>query len=400
MESGIFKMFKLAILTSHPIQYQTPLFKKLGSLPDFEIKVYFCWSFNKDGIVFDNEFGKKIRWDIPLFDGYRYGFLRNYSPKPSSGFWGQINPSIISELNSEKYDAILIFGWNSFTNLLTFIKEIRRNIHVLWHSENHLNQEFNKNPLKRKLKDLILKKLFKRISGFLYIGKENKSFYEYYGVPIEKQFFCPYSVDNDRFVAESLKLRAKRNKLRSNEGIAVDKTVILFSGKLTDKKRPLDLLKAYEKVRNPKKALVFVGDGPLLGSLQSYVKEKKLEDVHFFGFNNQFELPYYYALSDIFVLPSGFGETWGLVVNEAMCFALPVIISDVVGCGPDLVREGKNGFIFQCGNIDQLAERFEALVSDERKRTELGKNSLELVRGYSYDEDIKAILRGCSIITE
>ncbi len=111
--------YKLAILVSHPIQYQAPLFKKLAERPEVDLTVYFCWDFGVKE-TYDSEFGKKLEWNIPLLDGYQYKFLKNYSLKPSSGFWGQINPSIILELLTNKYDAILIFGWNSFTNWLAF----------------------------------------------------------------------------------------------------------------------------------------------------------------------------------------------------------------------------------------------------------------------------------------
>lgn len=382
---------KLAILTSHPIQYQAPLFQKLAQCPEIDLTVYFCWDFGVKKESFDPEFGKKIKWDIPLLEGYKYEFLKNYSPKPSSCFWGQINPKIIIK----KYDAIIIFGWNSFTNWLTFLTAFAMKIPVFLRGENPLNQEFLKPKWKIKIKKMVLGWLFKQISVFLYIGEENKKFYKFYGVYDEKLFFAPYAVDNERYLTASKKFGIKNYKLRKESKISKNDAVILFVGKLIEKKRPKDLLRAYENLLVCKKysiCLFFVGDGVLRPKLEKYAEEHNLKNVHFVGFKNQTELLKYYALADILVLPSGVGETWGLVVNEAMCFSLPIIVSDMVGCGADLVKEGENGHIFPLGNIKKLTHYLEDLVENNFKRISFGETSLEIIKNYNYKKNVKVIL--------
>jgi glycosyltransferase involved in cell wall biosynthesis len=450
--------YKLAILVSHPIQYQAPLFKKLAKETD--LTVYFCWDFGVGKESYDIEFGKKLSWDIPLLEGYNYKFLKNYSLKPSSEFWGQINFGIIKELISRtsdvpevqppqisncrrqsreagleveprkierglsmwrgwtsntnnnqylgsptsrtsdvqnsKYDAILVFGWNSFTNWLVFLTAFLHKTPIFLRGENPLNQELLKPEWKIEIKKIILGWLFKRISAFLYIGEENKKFYEFYGAPEPKLFFCPYAVENERFIKQvkSEKRKANRKKL----GIKEKDVVILFVGKLIEKKRPMDLLKAYElltksyKLKTKSLSLVFVGDGALRRELEDYAKEHNLQNVYFVGFKNQTELPQYYVISDVFVLPSGIGETWGLAVNEAMCFSLPVIVSDIVGCGPDLVKHGENGYIFPLGNIEKLAEYLGELVKKPARIKTFGKKSFKIIQEYSYEKDIEGIL--------
>ncbi len=426
------KKYKLAILTSHPIQYQAPLFRLLAKQPEIDLIVYFCWDFGVKEGSFDAQFGKKIKWDIPLLDGYQYKFLKNYSPKPSSNFWGQVNFGIIkklilrtpdvpsiddnfrtSDVRKLKYDAVLVFGWNSFTNWLAFLTAFILKIPVFLRGENPLNQELLKPQWKIKIKKIILGWLFKYISAFLYIGEENKKFYKFYGVPEEKLFFAPYAVDNERFIKEGKSQIAKQKALREKFGISEKDVVILFVGKLIEKKRPMDLLLAYElliKSQKPKvkSSLLFVGDGALRPELEKYVKEHNLQNVHFIGFKNQTELPQYYAMADIFVLPSGIGETWGLVVDEAMCFSLPVIVSDLVGCGADLVKNGENGYIFKTGNIEELVSYLLELInpldlnssySDKlvdsgygiKKRESFGKKSFEIIQKYGYENNIKGI---------
>jgi len=139
--------------------------------------------------------------------------------------------------------------------------------------------------------------------------------------------------------------------------------------------------------------LLFVGDGALRSELENYIKEHNLKNVHFTGFKNQTELPKYYAMADIFVLPSGVGETWGLVVNEAMCFSLPVIISDIVGCGKDLVKNEKNGYIFPVGDVKKIAEHLADLIKNPKRRKLFGEKSLNIIKNYNHDRDIDGILK-------
>jgi len=388
-------MKKIIIITSHPIQYQVPLFKLLTLKEEMDLRVHFCWDFGVGGNNKDKEFGRIIEWDIPLFDGYRYKFLKNYSLKPSSDFWGQINFSVISELRKERPDALLIFGWNSFTNWLAFFTAFSLGIKVFLRGESPLNQELLKPKWKIGIKKFILKPLFSRVYKLLYIGYENKKFYEYYGVPEEKLVFVPYAVDNKRFMAVSESLKANRKEVREKLLRINDNSPgILFVGKLIKKKRPMDLLKAFE-ILNTKydihnTALVFVGDGELRPTLEKYTKEHKLNGVHFTGFKNQTELPQHYTVADLFVLPSGPGETWGLVVNEAMCFGLPVVVSDVVGCAPDLVHNGENGYIFPAGNVEKLSEVLKKILEQDKEK--LGAESFKIVGRYSFQKGAEEIL--------
>jgi glycosyltransferase involved in cell wall biosynthesis len=385
---------KLAILVSHPIQYQVPLFRKLAQEPDVDLTVFFCWTFGAIK-THDTEFGLDIEWDIPLLGGYAHRFLENISPAPSSGFWGQINPSVVTALRNGKYDGVLVYGWNAVTNWLVFLAAPLLGIPILLQGETPLNQESSRGMVRWMIRKMALRWLFQRVSAFLYIGAENKKFYESFGVSQKKLHFAPYAVDNDRYSRAAKELTDKKLSLQREEKISPGLPIVLFAGKLIEKKRPLDVLRAFELVRahGVRAALVFVGDGALRAVLEEYTKIHKIPDVYFVGFKNQTELPRYYAMAEVFVLSSGVGETWGLVVNEAMCFGLPVVISDVVGCGPDLVREGENGFRVPCGDVEVFAMRLEELLLDPRRCKRFGARSKIIVSGYSYDESIRGFLK-------
>lgn len=386
---------KLAVLMSHAIQYQVPLLRKIAARKGVDMTALFCWDYGI-GKTFDKEFGREVQWDIPLLKGYSHKFLRNYSPRPSSDFWGQLNFGVVHELATGHYDAILLFGWNSFANWLVFLTAALFRTRIILHSESPLKQELLKSRWKLFFKKILFAFLFRRVSAFLYIGEENRKFYLHYGVPEQKLFFAPYAVENDRYLIAAKEFSPERDALREKMGIT-DKVVILFTGKLIPKKRPMDLLRAYERASvdpgfRGRIALLFVGDGALRGELEAYVKEHVIKNVHFAGFQNQTELPGYYTVADMFVLPSGIGETWGLVVNEAMCFGLPVVVSDMVGCGADLVHPGKNGFIFPLGDINGLAECIREVAESKERRTSFGRASSDIIRGYTQEKDVEAIV--------
>lgn len=385
---------KLAFLISHPIQYYAPLFRALAAHRDVDLTVYFATRYGIDEQK-DPEFGTTFKWDIPLLEGYNFVFLKNYSPtphNPSSPLW-TVAPGIVSALRREKYDAIYIHGYNQVSHWLGFIGAWLSRTPIIFHGESILSSSTP--SFKKILKNLILKPLFGTFSAFLPIGTKNKEFYELYGVSVEKLFLAPYSVDTKYFIDQAEVLKNKKAQFRLKENIPENANVILFSGKLIEKKRPLDLLLAYELFIKKNKEgvnptfLVFVGDGPLRKSLEKYALEKKLINTRFVGFKNQSEISKYYSLSNLFVLPSGAGETWGLVVNEAMCFSLPIIVSNIVGCGKDLVEKGVNGNIFSVGNANELADVIQEIFQNEKKAKRMGEQSRKKIETWTIAETVE-----------
>jgi glycosyltransferase involved in cell wall biosynthesis len=385
-------MNKLGIFISHPVQYQVPLYQKLSK--KINLTVYYYSQFGVEK-YFDPQFKKEFKWDINLLEGYNYKFLKNYSFKPGFHFFGFINLGIFKEIFKNKFDAVLINSWSYLSDWLVILACLISKTKLLLRVESPHNQEILKSKWKLFIKKIIFGKiLFPKVHAFLYIGEENRKFYKFYSVSDEKLFFAPYAVDNERFQKEYEKLKDKKEELRKELGIEPDDVVILFVGKLIPKKRPMDLLKAYESILGTSDVhLLYVGDGELRLNLEKYTKEHNLKNAHFVGFKNQTEISKYYAMSDIFVLLSDVGETWGLVVNEAMNFRLPVIVSDLVGCGTDLVKHGENGYIFKTGNIEELARYLEELIINEEKRKLFGEKSFEIIKGYNYDKMVESILK-------
>ena len=395
------KKYKIGFLVSHPIQYFSPLFKKITALKNVELTVYYC-SKGGDKNIYDQGFGKNIKWDIPLLEGYRYKFLKNYSFSPTifKTPTGLINLGISKEIFREKYDIFIVHGWHYITHWLAIASALLSKTPLLLRGDSPLNQEILKTQWKITIKKLCFKFLFKYISGFLAVGSENRKFCEFYGLEKEKIFYAPYAVDNKRFIDEYEQLKNKKEEIKKKIGISSEKTIFMFSGKLIDKKRPKDLLVAYERIDSDNKTLIFVGDGALKEELKIYAKQNHIKDTFFVGFKNQTELYDYYSVADVLVLPSGIGETWGLVVNEAMCFNLAIVVSDMVGCGPDLVKNGSNGFIFKTGDIKDLTTRLEMFINNQNLKKQMGIKSKEIISKWDYNKNIEELEKAINSITK
>ena len=386
---------KISYLISHPIQYFTPLFRQLSQQQEIDLTVYYCSDTSKTGHV-DKGFSTKIIWDIPLLGGYRHIFLNNLFLTTSldNRFWSLINFSIVKSLFYDKSDIVIIHGWGYFTNFLAVITAKVLGKQVWLRGENPFNQEVKKPKLIRMMKKIILQfGLFKLVDRFLYIGSQNRDFYIYYGVKRNKFLYAPYCVDNTYFKAQHRNLLHQRDNIRKHYNVPLDCVVILFSGKFIQKKRPLDLLKAYALLKDLPVALIMVGEGELRKPMEDFIVQSNLKDVLLTGFINQSEIGKFYSLADIFVLPSGAGETWGLVVNEAMLFQLPIVVSNAVGCAGDLVVSGENGFIFKEGDVDELARRLSELTTKSELRKTLGDRSGKIIENFDYSVMVNGIKR-------
>ncbi|MDC3298631.1 glycosyltransferase family 4 protein [bacterium] len=377
---------KLGVFMSHPIQYQISLMRHLAKEKRIDLIVNFFWDFGiKES--FDREFGGFVKWDLPLLTGYKSVFRKNFSPAPSTSYFGCINFGVIMPILKKEYDVVLIFGWALFSNWLVVLSAYFSRTPIILISETPFSHEQAKSGVRRRLRSVVLKALFLMVAKMLYIGKQNHRFYKYFGVPDSKLDFAPYGVDNVRHQ----KFQAKFNK---NE-CAESAIKILFVGKLIEKKRPEDLLLAFGAINGVAKTkknieLWFVGSGPKEPKLRQLVIDHSIEGVVFWGFQNQTKLPQFYAESDIFVLPSGYGETWGLVVNEAMLHGKPVIVSDLVGCGDDLVTN-KNGFRVPFGNIEALSQALLVLVNQDKMRSDFGRQSKKIIKNFSQEVAAESI---------
>ncbi len=379
------KPFRMAVVNSHPIQYFAPLFAYLNNDPALEVTALYCSNSSLRGGL-DPGFKQAVKWDVDLLAGYRAVFLgENAERRMPTGFWSLVCPEVWSEIRSGRYDGVLLHGYHYAAYVLAFLAAKRSGIPVFFRSETHLGLQ--RTPWKRRLRDGVLAMAFRFVDRFLAIGSANREYYRALGVPADKIFDMPYTVDNDRFIAAALISQDQRATVRRRFGLPLDRPVVLYASKFMPRKHPDDVVHAIARLRDEgvRASLLFVGSGEMEQALRSLVVELDLEDaVVFGGFVNQAEQPKVYAACDVFVLPSE-NEPWGLIVNEVMCASVAVVVAGEVGCVPDLVRDGHNGLLMQAGDVASLVTALRRLLTNESERVAMGRNSLEIIRGWGYE---------------
>ena len=380
---------KVAIVAPTCFYYQVPLFQALATDPRVDLTVYFCSEEASRGNDVRKKFKTDGNWGIEgeLLEGYKYKFLQNFSPWPSylTSVIGLINLGIIREISKNRPDVVILMSWMNPTWWLAVLTCLCTGTPFLYLTDQNVQRDITGPKWKRLVKSLVLGRfLFRLTSGFLCAGTANRLLYEFYGVPEHKLVPFAFSWGSDRLLKVSDELEGERNRIRAELEVPEDSYAILYCGRLSPEKSPLNLIQAYERVELPNKVLLMVGDGELMMALKRYVASHNIPSVYFFGFQNRQQIAKFYTASDVLVLPSD-QETWGIVVNEALCFGLPIITSDQVGAARDLVENGQNGLSFPRGDVNGLASDIKQLMllSDE-ERTAMRSKSRAIIEDWSH----------------
>lgn len=380
---------KLAIISTHPIQYYAPLFKLMAENKSMEIKVFYTWGQAKDKVL-DKDFGIDRKWDIPLLDGYNYQFVQNISKQPGSHHYkGIINPTLINDIEQWQANAILIFGWN-FHSHLKALRYFKGKIPIIFRGDSTLLDEPKGFSLKKIVRRIFLTWVYKHIDYALYVGKANKAYYKAHGLKDEQLIFAPHAIDNERFATITQEHENFIQQTKQRFQIVDTDITFIFCGKFQPKKNPLLLLNTFKQIPQQNIHLIFVGNG----ELENEMKAIAINDtrIHFLPFQNQSFMPAIYRLGDVFCLPSsGPGETWGLAVNEAMACSSAVLVSNKCGCAEDLVQNNINGFIFKSNDANDLTEKLNLLASNKTQLQQMGKNSSSVIQEWSFESIVRVI---------
>ncbi len=389
--------FRIAVVNSHPIQYFAPLYAYLNRDPSLEVTALYCSDFSLRGAV-DPGFKKAVTWDVDLLSGYRAQFLGERAKRRvPGGFWSLVCPEVWGAIRGGRYDAVMLHGYNYAAYVLSFLAAKSCGLPVFMRSETHLGLQ--RRTFRRWLRDSVLSFAYRFIDGFMAIGSANRDYYRALGVPEHKIYDAPYTVDNERFISAAQLSEKERAGLRRRFGLPANQPVVLYASKLTPRKHPDDVVRALRLLQSEGigASLLLVGSGAMESALRTLVSSSGVNDVAFGGFVNQSELPRVLAASDVFVLPAE-NEPWGLIVNEAMCAGLPVVVANEIGCVPDLVRHGENGLLVRAGDVTGLADALRILLSSEALRRAMGSNGLAIIRGWSYERCRQGVRAAAAMI--
>jgi len=370
----------LAILTTHPIQYQVPLWKGLARRGSVPFKVFYMCDQGLEA-RFDPGFGKSLSWDIDLLGGYESEFLNAFKHQRLDSFWDlRLNPGFRNALRGMRADTLWIQGWQVAAYWQAVFEAQRAGVRVWLRGDT--NARSNAGGTGQKLKRLLLRQLLRRVDRLLYVGEANRQFYLAQGISEARLAPAPHCVDNVRFITAAAAARSERDRIRREWQIPSEAFCFLFAGKFLAKKRPLDIILAtkrlLDKVRARKIHLLWVGTGSLGLELRqschvcfdaegreciNVANACDRPSASFVGFLNQSEISRAYVAADCLVLPSNAKETWGLVINEAMASGLPCIVSNACGCVEDLVEPILPNLCYPVGDIIALERAMAAVIT-------------------------------------
>jgi glycosyltransferase involved in cell wall biosynthesis len=395
---------RLAYLVSHPIQYQVPLLRRIAKEPDIDLTVLFGSDFSVRSYE-DKGFGVAVKWDVPLLDGYQYEFLPVLRDNATNSVTSPISRGILRRLAGRDghpaYDLLWVHGYNKVNSIQGMLAAKSLGIPVLLRAESWLRDR-SRSTMRLKAKQAFFAGLEQLIDGVLCIGTLNRNYWQYYFGDRIPLFDMPYAVDNEFFQKKSADAAAERRELMEELNLESGRKVILFASKLLHRKHCDHLLEAYKRVVARSDAgvapyLVIAGDGEARATLE--VAAEELEGVRFCGFRNQSELPRFFDLASVFVLPSRH-EAWGLIVNEVMNAGRAVIVSDDVGCHPDLITNGMEGFVYPVGDVGALTEALWEVIDTPALSERMGESARARIAEWGFEQDVAGLRQAIAALTK
>jgi glycosyltransferase involved in cell wall biosynthesis len=344
-------------------------------------------------------FGVRFEWDVSLTEGYRCHVVR--APRPddsvhSSNFWGLNVPEIAPAIRETRPQVALIPGWHSVTLLRALWACRRSGVPVLYRGDTQLGSTRSGWP--RLLRNIRTRLLLGLFDGYLSVGSQAHTYLRHFGVSESRIFGSPHCVDNEFFAGSAAPHQRPHGRaaVRASLGLDGHDFVVLFVGKLEPKKRPLDLIRAMARI-GPGTSLLMVGTGGLEAACRAEAERLGVR-VTWAGFLNQSELGRVYAAADCLALVSDGSESWGLVVNEALATGLPCVVSDYVGCGPDLITPGETGEVFQMGEVAALCAALERVRERARRGHDWAPACRARAAAYSFDRATSGLLEACRAV--
>lgn len=381
----------LAVIETHPIQYHAPLYRILQAKFGIPVTAIYGSDFSVVGYR-DREFGADLAWDTDLLSGYNQVFLSQVSRGGARTFEEVSATGLEDALRKVAPKMALIVGYSPRFNRSAFYEAWRARYPILFRGET-TDHARSRNAIKSLMRDTFLRWLYRQSAKLLYIGRHSYEHYKRLNCPDEKLVFSPYCVDISPFKTDDNAHAEMRMMMRQSLNLDDEEIVLLFSGKLSHRKGPDLILHAVKQLPpdvREKVSVVFLGRGQMRSELERLAQEPPRVKVLFPGFQNQTQLSPFYHAADLLVLPSRENETWGLVVNEALHHGLPCVVSEAVGCAPDLIEHGITGMVFETRSTQSLAAVLQQVFKFIR-RDDVRWNCKQKVSSYGVENAAKGI---------
>jgi glycosyltransferase involved in cell wall biosynthesis len=389
------KPIRLAVAMTHPIQYYSPWFRHIAHYcPDIDLCVVYASDPSAEQVGVG--FNRPVRWGVPLLEGYPnrvVGIASATANVHSDVFWGLNVPGLARAIVEFAPDVALVPGWYSVSLVRALLACRRAGIPVLYRGDNNLiGQRRGVKGLAWRARTRLLLRLF---DVYLSVGLANRAYLEAFVNDRTRIFDVPHFVDNDFFAATAAPHQTAEARAAARRAWALgdDDFVMLFAGKLEAKKRPADVIHAAAQL-GAGASVLMVGAGEQEAECRRAAQSGAVR-VAWAGFLDQSEIGRAYAAADCLVLPSTSGETWGLVVNEAMATGLPCVVSDEVGCAADLVSPGETGEVFRCGDVTALAEALRRVRERRLRGHDYASGCRARVARYSIAQATRGLVSAC-----
>jgi glycosyltransferase involved in cell wall biosynthesis len=347
----------LAVVETHPIQYHAPVYRALEQRHGVPVTAIYGSDFSVKGYR-DREFGAEFAWDTDLLGGYTSRFLSRVGEHGAASHDRVNTRGLGDALKAVAPSAVLLVGYSPRFHRSAWFEAWRGGYPLLFRGEAS-DDARRRSAARDAVRHAALSMAYRTCQRCLYIGERSRQHLLRHGVPPDRLTFSPYCVDTTPFEPDEAARARWRPSTRDRLGIAGDQVAVLFSGKLSERKGVDLIFEALARLPAEAQArfvIVLLGDGELRVELERLAARSTAVKAHFVGFQNQRSLSRFYHAADLLALPSRHSETWGLVVNEALHHGLPVVVSDRVGCAPDLVVPDRTGVVCPADSAEALAE--------------------------------------------
>jgi len=267
---------------------------------------------------------------------------------------------LLRTLNKENFDIVYLGGYSEFAYWIALLySKIKKKTVILEMDSNRYNIG------KKRFYKVLFKKIFVKLCDYgITYGALSKAYFMFLGMSENRIIIKPNVTDNEYWINEAIKYKNKRLEIIKFEGLKENN--FIYVGRFSKEKNLFFLLKAFYELKQETESenwgLILLGGGPLEIDLKEFVRNKNIKDVFFIPFKQKEELPKYYSISDVLVLPS-LSETWGIVVNEAMASGLIPVISK--RCGALNIITDSNGFLFEPTEINELIAIMKNIINNE-----------------------------------